>query len=105
MAKWKNDNDGNRDTYGTNAEGKLGGKVGHVLQKEWIDAEIVSGGVLRLTANSQKAKAGQYVYRSGFLQGVDATPNPPPVDPPAVEKPIYLTAHYKDGASERYVPE
>lgn len=102
MAKWKNDNDGNRDTYGTNAEGKLGGKVGHVLQKEWIDAEIVSGGVLRLTANSQKAKAGQYVYRSGFLQGV----TPPPVDPPPAtgELPAYFTAHDdNDNELARYV--
>lgn len=46
----------------------------------------------------------------GFVQvgdlKVTTVSNPPPVDPPpVVEKPIYLTAHYKDGASERYVPE
>lgn len=45
----------------------------------------------------------------GFVQ-VDSlkmttTGNPPPVDPPVVEKPIYITAHYEGGASERYVPE
>ena len=50
--------------------------------------------------------------QSGFVPVGDLVQkeasNPPPLPPPpppSGEKPIYITAHYVDGSTDRYVPE
>lgn len=53
------------------------------------------------TSGKEIAAAGTCAL-SGLTITDDAPPPPPP---PAPAKPVYLTAHYADGSSDRYVPE
>lgn len=94
MARWINDST-NKDTFASlDADGKLRGKVNHIIAGEIVFADRISSNTLRLTKDTQKAKAGQYFYRTGFEEIFTSPQLPSNPPPPSSEAPIaYLVGH------------
>lgn len=85
----------NATTYSVNTAGRLSGAVGHLTAGEQFNADDL-GTVLRLTAATKFAKAGQYVYES--IATPVSTPPPPPPSGIVVTKAVL---HYtEDGIAK-----
>ena len=78
----------------------LGGVIDGVSLNAIVTAEKI-GAALYITKGTQKRMKGWSKLQ--WFKLVEGNPVPPP--PPASGQPIYLTAHYADESSERYVPE